>query len=224
MKLTPRIRGGERRCSHENVGNVGNSEAWGGDCTTCILPNFPLQSMNKMHEIFVCCAFHPLYLPFVYICPPDLPSSRCFPVRGKRLPGKLTSLLSPPTRADRIYIACRFQVIVFVCVLRERDRARVELCLYFWPSKVFWNRSFGYGERRWRRWRQNSCKSCCWIVWNTFQWLVVVSIWAEENRNIYKCLVVDRTIEMMNWCEFPLNFFWKLASASYVWAWISSSE
>lgn len=93
--------------------------------------------MNKMHEIFVSCAFHPLYLPFVYICPPDLPSSRCFPVRGKRLPGKLTSLLSPPTRADRIYIACRFQVIVFVCVLRERDRARVELCLYFWPSKFF---------------------------------------------------------------------------------------
>ena len=26
---------------------------------------------------------------------------------------------------------------MFVCVLRERDRARVELCLYFWPSKFF---------------------------------------------------------------------------------------
>ena len=112
-----------------------------------------------------------------------------------------------------------------LCVCWERERESAGRAVFvFLAEQVFWNRSFGYGERRWRRWRQNSCKSAVESFGILFSGFVVVSIWAEENRNIYKCLVVDRTIEMMNWCEFPLNFFWKLASASYVWAWISSSE
>jgi hypothetical protein len=77
-------------------------------------------------------------------------------VRGKRLPGKLTASFR------RLQELVESTPHVDFKSLRERERestsSRVSVFVFL-AERVFWNRSCGYGERWWRRWRQNSCKS-----------------------------------------------------------------
>ena len=92
---------------------------------------FLLQSTNGMPQIYPCSALHSSYLPNVYICPCDLPSSHQFSSTWERLPGKLTASFR------RLQELVESTLHVDFKSLRERERARQagSLCLYFWPSE-----------------------------------------------------------------------------------------